>query len=645
MIGAALALAISIALAQDEAPAAPPVTAVSGRGALTAGLDSNGVLSVLRFPGPGGPDQMRQAGGGEAAAPGAVGGGRWGIESGGRWYWFGDPRASTRQGYASPGSGVIETTMEWPDARLTVRQRAGVLPGHEAFVSAIEISGAGSAPRVIWVADFAPVTRQIPELPIRDGALDALNGFAAFANRAAGRVWSFRPQNPGKAEWTRARGLVAGDAALEAWTDFADGAWIGVASSAPVINLVVASTPRELMGALESRATLLSASVGPSNVGIEPAPVAQGGGYRAWIAVSVGANLVSGAKALDDAAIAAGGFFDAAPETAVLPAEIASLDPKFLPSATRHWITLRALHDAQTGLTVRDVSAVPPLARDWPREGALAAWALFEIGERDAAERSLEAYFGKIRSVDRPRRPLGSMPESLYTDGDPASPHFIVDDRGPARVLWVADRMLRDRPEAERTAWVRKHWKGIEATAEFLSTWSDARYGAPLYAVDPVGLADAETQDRLFAVHAGMAAALRLGDYAGGIAPETWRVRHAQLRDMAERVLITPEKWIAGDALVLEFEGLSEDALVQAHELTLRRLENPIALGDRALASLLLESGLLHEHAPDRAALPSLGTIEAVLDRIATTSAAGSIGPDARVSSQVLLAILALRRP
>lgn len=630
----ALVIAIALSLGPKSLHSAPVVSAISGHGGITAGLDQSGALSVLRWPGPGGPDQLRQAlSKGDSSSTTSIGGGRWGMQVNGRWFWLGDPVARTRQGCTAPGSAVVETTVDWVEARLSVRQRAGVLPGSDVFVSAIEIGGAASAPRVVWIADFAPATRQIAEIPASDKVLDALNGFAAFADREAGRLWSFRPKKPGRDEWARARSLVEDHAGPGAWSAFADGAWIGVAAGARVSNLAAASSSRELLGAIEGGATMPAAVVGPSSVAIEPTVEIVGSGYRAWIALAIGPDIETGSKSLDETAGQAATFFDAVPGPAAPPAAIASFDTGGRARAMQHWATLLTLRDPKSGFTVRGLSVEPPLARDWPRVGALVAWAFFEAGEHEAAEKSIEAYLGLVRTDDRPRKPFGSMPESVYTNGELASPHFVVDDRGPARTLWVADRIVRARGSEARSAWVQRYWNAIEAAAEFLSTWADSRRGAPLYSDDPVGLGDAETQDRLFAAYAGMSAAIRLAEYAGRDVPESWRVRRGQLQALTEWILKEPGKWVPGVSLLLETEGISESVLGQLAKECSRQIGSQPGLDGEKLARLILQSAIL------QGAKSNAEGLEAALGRIAGEGVGTPNSPDALISAEILLAL------
>lgn len=625
----AFLIAACFALEPEEAKPVPQVTAISGEGGLTAGFDASGVLTALRWPNPGGANMIRGTSDTES-----IGGGRWGIEVNGAWRWFGDRTARSRQDYAAPESDVIVTTVEWPDG-VIVRQRAAVVPEHDVFVSGVEVTGARSEPRVVWIAEFAPTTRQVPEAGGWVEAFDASRRFAAFTDRENGQIWNFRPSNPGKEDWTVARELSSAGEPVEKWTKFDDGVWIALSSGGPMRSAAVTGSVRELVGAIDSRATVFNSIVGLAVSAIEPGVEKKDGVHRAWVAIRIGESYPLTTELPSD--IDVWSVLDDTEQSAELPNVIGGLAPAVVPYAARHWMTLRALHDAESGFTVRSLSE----AQDWPREGALAAWALEYMDEHAPTTVRLDAYTQQIRMDDRPRQPFGSMPESLYTSGTIASPHFVVDDRAPGYVLGMAKWILHDRLTIDAyQQWVKGDWPVIEAAGEFLSTWADARRGAPLWCDDPIELSDAKTQDRLFAAYAGISAAIRLAQNVQEPVPDAWRARQDQLRELVEWVLTTPGKWQVGDALALELEGLSIGTLLQLHESTVQRLENPIGLSARQLASLLFQATLLHNHAPEHFSHPSDRVILDVLARIGDTTSVGYAGPDSFVSAQVLLALV-----
>jgi len=627
--------AAAIAADPDPVNQATIVAAISGNGSLTAGLDASGALTSLRWPGPGGPDQLRPADANRHELPLWYGGGRWAFEIDGKWYWQSDPRAVVHQTYVFPGSTIIETTIEWPDVGLAVRQRAGVLPETDVFVSAIEINKTPVQPRVIWVGDLSPSTHQLPEAA---GSLDVLHGFAAVRNDGfRGRSWSFRPNNPSSADWARAHSLAAANTTTSEWDQFGDGVWLGIGGTVPARirgwlwgGASFASSMDMVNDVLELNDPMPSAVVGRSIALFDFRETA-----RMWITIGVGGNLNEAKRALSRDTRYSHDLRNVAPadtDTTFI-AQAVKLSEQSHVQVLPHLAILNTLRDPKSGFTVRGLSADPPLARDWPRDGALVAWALYESGDHEAEERSIEAYLSLILTEEKPRRPYGSMPESVYTNGELASPHFVIDDRGPARVLWVAERMLASRGPNARAAWVQSHWKAIEAAAEFLSTWADARRGAPLYAKDPVGLADAETQDRLFAHFAGISAAIRLAGIAAKEVPQAWRVRRDQLQALCEWVLEEPGLWMSGGSLLLETQGISETTLASCAESCSRRLAT-LATSDReAAARLLLQISILKGEIGERA-------FEAALARLRVPNDGILAAPDSLVSAEILLAIL-----
>jgi hypothetical protein len=183
---------------------------------------------------------------------------------------------------------------------------------------------------------------------------------------------------------------------------------------------------------------------------------------------------------------------------------------------------------------------------------AFTAW-----GDPAGAGPILDRYLGSVRMSDSAGQPYGSLAESFYANGEPASPRFIVDDRGPARLLFAAERYVMSLPDDQRRAWITRHADRIRAAAEFLTGWADRRRGAPLWCADPVGLSDAVSQSRVFDQYAGVSAAIRVFRAIGQDVPETWTQRRETLGGLADWILTTRSAaWSPARALVLEFRDL-----------------------------------------------------------------------------------------
>ncbi len=630
MIAAALIVAACIAAEPAVENPKPQVAAISGHGGLTAGLDASGVLTVLRWPNPGGANMIRTA-----TDADSVGGGRWGIEINGAWRWIGDPAARVQQEWT--GFSVFETTTDWPDG-VSILQISGVVPGHDIFFSSIAISGARTKPRAVWIAEFAPTMRQVPELAAWEEAFNATRGFAAFVGKGRQRIWNFRPAQLSAKDWSEARKLTGIATTTDTWTEFGDGVWIALSSYERTESAAVTASIREAVGAISNRASMLNSVVGSAVSAIEPVVQGESSSYGAAIYIRVAESHKDSAASLPV------NLFSRSEEQTrewphliqgILPAEITKY-------AARHWLTLRALQDNDSGLSVRGIASRPAQAMVWPKEAAIVDWAKMLLDDSQTAEAQLEVYLKLIRTDDRPRKPYGSMPESVYTSGEIASPHFVVDDRAVALTLWAI--VQAKMPIDTRAAWLKEHWPEIEAAGEFLSTWADARRGAPLWCDDPIELSDAETQDRLFSAYAGMNAAITLATWAEQPVPAAWISRRDQLHDLIEWVLTTPGKWIPGESIMLELTPLSSDLIQRLYEDTTRRLENPIGLTARPLAALLLQSSLLHARDAGIAPLPAERVVVDVLTRLGDPNHPAYAGVDSLVSAEVLAA-LRLRQP
>jgi len=611
----ALAAVLAAFLAAGaEAPST--VAAVSGYGGMAAGLDASGGLIALHWPGPGGPNQIRASH--SESETGDPVTGTWSIELDGTSRRAGESEASVKQQYALTEKGKIITTSEWPDG-VIARQISEVHSDRDVFITAIEVRGAFARPRLTWRAEFAPATRHVPELAEAGDALDATRGFAAFSDPATGRIWFFRPEGASATDWARAREFVRDGASVEAWSDFDDGVWIGI-GAAGASNVQVA--PVGVAG--EASEAVLTATAGRSTATIEPTVEERDGVYRAWVAIGIGETFAAVTGLLD--------------VTDKLPWSLQHESPRVSPGDTEaaqqlilleYLRVLSSTHDVRTRYTVRGLGSTPPLARNWPRDGALVAWMYFEIGERDEGRLSVEAYLDLIRTQEKPRRPIGSMPESVYTSGELASPHFVIDDRGPARVLWVADRFARGLKDVDRRGWVQRHWEAIEAATGFLCAWSDPRRGAPLYSADPVGLADGVTQDRLFAAYAGISAGIRLAEHAGEMVPEPWRNRQDRLRELIEWVIAEPGRWVPGASLLLDTDGIAPESLDRLHRACIQPIHGE--LDREAKARLLLQRAILGRSGRNDAGLQD--EIRAFADN------AGAV-PDSLIAAEIILATL-----
>lgn len=619
--------------------------AVSGHGGLTVGIDSRGVVSVCRWPGPGDADQLAYRDSAELgrAASRHLNGAQWGIAVGDSWRWVGDPEFTIVQ--KEDDTGILKTMVSDVSAGLRAEVSTFVVPGRDVMVSAIEVFGPdGTIPRVVWAGDFDPTTRQIPELPIGDRAFDGQNDFAAFADADRSRVWQFRPDAPGMDTWRKADTLASAGAAPEKWKAFGEGVWIGISAGSGSVHagcgLVSDFRARNPTGTDASAAV-----VGDAYNIIEPTVEETQDGYRAWIAVAFGKDYDSASALLDGVTADS---FEALlrgskdGSSGMSSQQLTGIPESSVPYLQRCWSMLRTCRDSVTGRVVRSPAVVPPEARDWPRYGAWIALALEAYGDAASARKILVNYLEAIRMEDRPGEPYGSMPESFYTDGTLASPHFFVDDRAVARVLWAVEAYTTTLSPEAREAFVRAHWSAVSAAGDFLAGWVDRRRGAPLWSADPIRLRDSNTQERTIDALAGMNAAIGLSKLAGEPAPEAWQIRQAALVGLVTQVLTAPSTdWQPGEPLLYDLRGLPEDVLDAVAERTRKKANMVTNLSGARAGALLVQRAIVARDIPGQERVPASALAEGlagiVLDR-ENGGKGGRATPDAVAASYGLIA-------
>jgi len=518
-----------------------PPTGIIGYGGLTVGVEGDGTVSVLRWPGPGSPNQLSGRGG-----DGGRRGGRWEVFVDGAWRATG---AASREGFG----GMLRTKTTVPETSLQVTQVDFVVPERSLFVSRLEMTGSNDAPRIRWVGGFSPATRHVPQLPVGGSPLDVARDFAAFVD--GDTVWHFRPEDLSMTAWARAERFAATGATPEQWASFDRGVWIA-AEAGPGNRAAGFGTGRVRAGGLSESA------VGDVYSVIEPIVGSERGVHTAWVVVSLGGTMAAARENLPPAEVDPIGLFDeryTMPEVVRVRNRLEGFDGR---AVERLATTLFQRWDRATGRFVRNAAGDPKPARDYPRYGAWIAVSLDALGFKGLARARIAAYLDAIRLTDGPRRPYGSMPESFYTDGVEGSPYFVVDVQATARVLWAADRIARGMTPEKRRVFLRTHREAIAAGAEFLVAWRDPRSGVPLWSPDPVAYADAATRQRIFDAFAGISGAIRMMEAVGTAAPEAWEQRRVALRALTASALrddLNPAARF--QPLLYAFDGLDEAAI------------------------------------------------------------------------------------
>ncbi len=386
--------------------------------------------------------------------------------------------------------------------------------------------------RVYWCANFSPCTRLIPELPFADRLLDYANDFAVFTPDNGRTIVHFRPENPRGLDWDRARALAEENADAAEWERFGDGVWIAQRPSVPPAGFQCGVSGTDFSAFEQAKNGTLggqTAAVGHCDSAFEFVPVVSPDGSKAEPITMYIAFGHTYAAAIEQLEYAYETGYD-----------------RLLREASEHWaqrvapggfsgdrrdILLEAIlncMDRETGGLVRMPLTSPPLHIDVPRHGVMAAYALSVAGRHELVRKRIDFYLDALRERDAPGRPAGSLPAALYTTGQEAAPHLILDVQAAAWVLWLCREHANALEPGERGAFVSAIWPKLELAAEFLASWQDPRTGMPRTAFDPETLRDAQTPELVIRIHMALESALELAALEGEDRPG-WRKRLQEL--------------------------------------------------------------------------------------------------------------------
>jgi len=516
--------ALLLILSASAAAAQQPGTLI-GNGALTAVADEFGRVSVCRWPGPAMNGQLGE------------GGLKWGIVRQGEIAWFGPDvcRAKLSEPWKP---AVSAANLDFGDGSSAIQHTFTALD-HDVLVSRVTLHGFDAPPELVWQADFSPCPRLAPEiagvggLPGRD--------FAAFVED--GRVFSFRPLQPGRKEFTAA--------ANGEWETFkeAKGVWVVCASGQPVIASCLPGNGKKAFGDCRSQLRRL--------------PPNSGGGSAATVYAAFGPTRSEAEEALD-AAMAAGAD--------VLLARISYHWGKFTETAVpgdggtsdrlADLATVGLAMDKQTGAFTRNPAGNPGEALCYTRDCAWASLALDLAAQQDTASDLLKFIAALVRTEQRRGKPLGSLPLAVYGDGTEALPHLALDADAPAYALggmWRHSTAIED--AARRKEFIKAVWDSAVLMANFLAGWTDSRNREPLYSFDTAIWRNRQGDDRLLTTYMGIDAALRLANAAGVPEPPEWARRKVELDALIRFQLVDRESktWRSPDILPYWYDLMAQE--------------------------------------------------------------------------------------
>lgn len=541
------------------------VVTLSGNGGLTVGVNNRGTIALCRWPSPSHFDQLTY----HSPAKDSIDseghpdhGLQWGVEIDSKVLWGTGAEWEIKQGYLAPDSTVAVTTATRAGTDQKVTQTVVVDPARDLLAIRYTFTNFSSAPVLYWYANFTPCTRKLPELPIADwGSFDRFNDFAVFSTVQPPRIVHFRPTNPGSELWGRADALAANSRSALDWAAFPAGTWIAYTTPDPVMKLgcMGGKYPSEtLRSALTQSDRLPRAALGEtaSLMAVYPSPTGARE-YSATIFVTFGKDLREVGSAL--AEVESRSFatmLDTVREdernwlAEGRANEI--VDVELREMVLRCLLTLRTATDRETGAMVRSPLTQPALARDWPRHGVWMNYALDIAGYSAMAKQHSLFYASLVRDGYRRSKPPGSMPGAVYTDGEEATPHLIVDTEAVAAFLWDGYRHADTLAPEDRIEYLASIWPAVSLGADFLAGWSDGRTERPLQAFDPALGRDAQSGRQYILTRRGLMSALEIAETLEQPAPASW-VRRKSGLDVLLQTLLLDEATEWGTEVPLPF--------------------------------------------------------------------------------------------
>ena len=522
----------------------PSLSVYTGNGRLTVGLDHRGRLSTCRWPAPSFHDQLSYSTAADAAGRGLVGVALGVSTEEGVSFLYEDRwRVSTR--YATAKSHMIETVAQDTLSAARVRHTWMVDPERDVLALHVELEDFEHEPKLVLFANFTPCTRKLEGLAVADtSAFDDANDFAAFSSQA-GRTYHFRPSAASSDDWRMAEDMVS--APTEQWPSrFKSGAWIGYTANNPIIARHVGSG--DAAPEIVAKRFLAPGAGSPAAVGetysimsLEPRVnheryevevfFAFGNSQEAVDAELDAARTASASSLLRDRTIR---HHERWLSSATLP----TTDPDTAALMQRALLLLNAATDKESGAVVRSPAVQPPLARDWLRHGAWVTLAYSLTGYRQLSEQRLRFYLDQVQREPRPGRPLGSLPASLYGDGTPASPDFVLDTQAVGWTLWSVRRYCERLDPAAGKAFVTSAWKELELAGDFIAGWTDGQ-NHPRHSFDPNQMHDARNRGDLVAAHAGLTAVMALAQNLGIEMPPSWQRQKAAFDVLLQSIFLT----------------------------------------------------------------------------------------------------------
>ncbi|SFF27267.1 Glucoamylase (glucan-1,4-alpha-glucosidase), GH15 family [Fontimonas thermophila] len=532
-----------------------PIRGQVGNGGLTVTLAEGARLIGVFWPSPILYDHNGGAFGYETQpqAPdrgrGAASGVRYGIRDGERFVWLDDARFVQRTRYAGARSLRLLQEVSIPELDAAVTIESFVDPRHDVLVQHLRITDTSGRARNLALVHYENLTPTDLALPlttstISDTVIDApLEQVTVTANGIehgalgvpVAFIWDAQPQ-PAQ----RMAGLDT--------SALSDGVAVTVNGLPLATGTLPANAPDAYTAATGNRWLPVTQVIGPANAA-QQWPLALPAGGSAEVTVYAAAG--STAAAARDALRAVRGtalaelratvdahwwtFTERAARRPALAAEAPADAERLERLFWRGLLVLGMNLDRGTGLLSAGAFRQPPYGASWPRDTAVTAYILGELGYRQEAQRAL-------LGTAALQRPDGGFGGASYNNGAPwpfneglPLTYFGGQVDGAGWFVWSAQQHYA---RTQDRAFLQAIWPSVRKAADFLAAWRDPGNGGHLASNEEDRFLPGQTIAGDVAVIMGLRAAGALATVLGETPAPGW----AQRADDIEASL-APNYW------------------------------------------------------------------------------------------------------
>lgn len=442
---------------------------ILGNGGLTVQVLPNGAIDTVHWPAPGIYPQTVSI----SDTDGPVSGFQWGMVLDQTIYWITDPEWQITSRHFE--SNVLETTVEREIEGVfySITIQTFLHPQLDMLFSVCRVTGAESITALVWRSAIEPVAIRLAETKPPDDIPEVMRNFAGYTRSEPSRVVQFRPRHPGATDWKQARILVQSKARSANWDVFERGTYFGLSSPNEISGLQWAS-PDSIVSDIKNMQSFGSTgSMGRQATNLRIAPELVGSELTAMVSVSF-ADTKEALENLMD--------FGALPVSEKLleqlriryASEISPLKnrythPEWSDPTINRYLFLRSHTNRQTGAAIYALTPeqefTDPFLESW------CAAALDAIGQHNEAEAHLRFLQSLVQMDYEPGRPLGSLPEEMWTTGQLAAPIYKFSFADPGWMLWAMNQHSLAIPLQQRRPFLQKVWREVEYSADFLADW------------------------------------------------------------------------------------------------------------------------------------------------------------------------------